>query len=162
MQDWSNRPQAGSLFVGSPRYLFGTPVGKEMATLHPFKSGSNSIQRVVSRAGVARFPLACAAVLILASTFTLGRPNPARAQQNSYGRIVGTVKDASGASVAGAEVHLIHSQNAVLRAVLTDANGKFTLDNITAGSYELKVTRIGFGDFRSAVQVKANAVKELQ
>ena len=74
---------------------------------------------------------------------------------------MGTVKDASQANVAGAEVSLVHSQQAVLRATLTDASGNFTLDNIAPGSYELKVTHAGFGGYRIAVQVTPGDTKEL-
>jgi uncharacterized surface anchored protein len=88
--------------------------------------------------------VACLGVLMLTATFAMGQPEAARVQQSSYGRIVGTVKDESNANVAGAEVSLIHSQHAVLRAILTDDSGKFAMDQITPGSYELKVTRPGF------------------
>jgi len=86
---------------------------------------------------------------------------PCLAQQDSHGRIVGTVKDATQANVAGAEVALITSQHAVLRTTVTDSSGNFTLDNIASGSYEVKITHGGFGDYRTAVQVFAGATKEM-
>jgi len=107
------------------------------------------------------FAFTCLVVLVLAETFALGQPDPVRAQQNSHGRIVGIVKDEKDANVGGAEVSLIHSRHAVLRAVLTDSSGKFTLDQIPPGSYELKVTRTGFSGYRSAVQLAPGATKAL-
>lgn len=100
----------------------------------------------------------CIGILLIAA---FASAQSARAQKASQGRIVGTVKDSSQASVAGAEVSLIHSQHAVLRAVLTDAGGKFTLDSISPGSYELKVTRPGFSDYRTALQLAPGATKDL-
>jgi len=100
-------------------------------------------------------------VLMLTATFAMGQPASARVQQTSYGRIVGTVKDESNANVAGAEVSLIHSQHAVLRAILTDDSGKFALDQIPPGSYELKVARPGFSGYRVAIQLAPGTIKEL-
>jgi len=102
------------------------------------------------------------AVLIMTATFALGQQNSALAQQqSSHGRIVGTVKDEGQANVAGAEVSLIHSQQAVLRTTLTDASGTFSLDAIAAGNYEFRVTRAGFSAYRTAVQVAPGTTKEL-
>lgn len=100
----------------------------------------------------------CVGILLTAA---FASAQSVRTQQASQGRIVGTVKDSSQASVAGAEVSLIHSQHAVLRAVLTDAVGRFSLDNISPGSYDLKVTRPGFSDYRTALQLPPGATKNL-
>jgi outer membrane receptor protein involved in Fe transport len=81
--------------------------------------------------------------------------------QWSLGRIAGTVKDAEGANISGAEVSLRLPQQAVLARTLTDADGHFTLDNIEPGNYELNVTRSGFGRHRLAIQVTAGSTKEL-
>lgn len=79
--------------------------------------------------------------------------------QTTTGSVSGTVKDTAGAAVNGAEVSLVHSQ-AVSRTALTGADGKFTLDNVAPGSYELKVARAGFGGYRAAVQVTPGSTKE--
>jgi len=100
-------------------------------------------------------------VLMLTAILAVGQTSSTRVQQNPHGRVFGTVKDASGANVAGAEVSLIHSQHAVLRALLTDASGTFAIENIPPGSYEIKVTRAGFSGFRSAIQLTPGATKEL-
>ena len=44
---------------------------------------------------------------------------------DSGGKITGTVKDPNGAIVSGADVSLLHTNQAVLRATVTDAEGRF-------------------------------------
>ena len=63
------------------------------------------------------------------------------------------VKDPDGAVVSGADVSLLHTNHAVVRATVTDAEGHFTLDNIAPGDYQLNVERTGFVRHRSAVHV---------
>jgi len=75
------------------------------------------------------------------------------AQQRSRGSITGTVKDQEGASVSGAQVALVHSQQAVLRTAESDPSGHFTFDNVAAGTYEIRITQAGFGTQRTSVQV---------
>ena len=105
--------------------------------------------------------LARAVVAVVISIAVLAvMPILVTAQQGSQGRLAGTIKDPEGASVSGAEVSLAHQQ-AVLRTTLTDASGNFNLDNITPGTYEFNVSRLGFEDYRSAVQVKAGDTKKL-
>jgi hemoglobin/transferrin/lactoferrin receptor protein len=81
--------------------------------------------------------------------------------QSSTGSISGTIKDAAGAAIGGAEVSLVHSQ-AVLRTTVTGADGKFTLDNVAPGSYAILVSHSGFGKYSDAVQVSSGDRKELQ
>ncbi|HUS09749.1 MAG TPA: TonB-dependent receptor [Pyrinomonadaceae bacterium] len=80
--------------------------------------------------------------------------------QSESGSISGTVKDAAGAAISGAEVSLMHSQN-VVRTALTGADGKFILDNVAAGSYAVIVKRPGFGQFSSAVQIASGKKREM-
>ncbi len=80
--------------------------------------------------------------------------------QSANGSISGTVKDAAGAGVGGAEVLLVHAQT-VLRTTVTSSDGKFILYNVVSGSYAIIVTRSGFGRFSSAVQVIPGDKKEL-
>jgi len=80
--------------------------------------------------------------------------------QSATGSVSGTVKDTAGAAVSGAEVSLVYSQ-AVRRTALTGADGKFTLDNVAPGTYAITVTRTGFGQYSSAVQVTPGEKKEL-
>jgi len=105
--------------------------------------------------------LARVVVAVVISTAMLAvMPILVAAQHGSQGSLAGSIKDAEGASVSGAEVSLAHQQ-AVLRTALTDATGNFNLDNISPGTYEFNVSRLGFEDHRSAVQVRAGETKKL-
>lgn len=73
--------------------------------------------------------------------------------QNSNGKINGTVKDSDGAVVSGADVSLLNANQAVLRATVTDSEGRFNIDDIAPGDYQLNVERNGFTRSRSAVHV---------
>src|SRR3989442_14835296 len=86
--------------------------------------------------------------------------NSIPAQQGSQTNIGGIVRDQNGDAVSGAEVSLVHSQ-AVLKTTLTGADGKFVLDNVKPGNYAIRVTRSGFGQYSSVVQVTPGDKKEL-
>ena len=77
------------------------------------------------------------------------------------GRITGTVKDPDGATVNGANVTLVHTNQAVVRAAVTDEQGRFTLDNIAPGDYQLNVERNGFITNRTAVRVTGGVTHEV-
>ena len=79
----------------------------------------------------------------------------------SEGRITGSVKDNHGAVVSGVSVLLVLPNQAVSRATVTDAEGRFTLDNIAPGSYQVVVERTGFMTYRSPVQIKPGDMKQL-
>jgi hemoglobin/transferrin/lactoferrin receptor protein len=73
--------------------------------------------------------------------------------QDLQGKVTGTVKDPDGAILSGADVSLLTVNRAVLQATVTDAEGRFTLENIAPGDYQLNVERAGFLRYRSAVHV---------
>ena len=76
--------------------------------------------------------IVAAIVLTLAtSLFAMG--------QQSQGKITGTVKDARGAIVSGVNVSLQLSNQAVARATVTDAEGKFALEDVVPGTYQIVV-----------------------
>jgi hemoglobin/transferrin/lactoferrin receptor protein len=66
-------------------------------------------------------------------------------------KIAGVVKDASGAAVVGATVVLLNSNQAALRAVTTDSEGKFSFANLRRGAYEIRAEHPGFGVRRQTV-----------
>jgi hemoglobin/transferrin/lactoferrin receptor protein len=80
--------------------------------------------------------------------------------QSSTSSVSGTVKDTAGAAIGGAEVSLVHAQS-VVRTAVTGADGKFSLDNVTPGSYAIVVAHPGFGKNSIAVQVMAGEQKQL-
>src|SRR6266496_1449802 len=69
---------------------------------------------------------------------------PASAQTTS--NIEGTVKDPSGAVVAGAQIKASSSSLAVERASSSDENGFYRLTALPAGSYTLTVSGSGFAN----------------
>ena len=81
--------------------------------------------------------------------------------QESEGKITGSVKDGKGAVVSGVSVSLLLSNQAVSRATVTNAEGKFTLDNVAPGTYQLVVERKDFLTYRSAVQITSGDTKEI-
>src|SRR6185295_15199056 len=81
--------------------------------------------------------------------------------QDEEGKINGSVKDPDGAVVAGASVSLLHSHRAVIAATTTDAEGRFTLEHVSPGDYQLNVEGKGFVRYRSAVHVTARGTQDV-
>src|SRR5690349_14955356 len=70
---------------------------------------------------------------------------PARlAAQQVLGAITGTVKDASGASVPGAQVQARNISTNLAVHAETQGNGNYLLPNLPIGTYELSFTKEGF------------------
>jgi hypothetical protein len=57
--------------------------------------------------------------------------------QSTFGAILGTVRDSSGALVAGAQVTLVNTGTAAMRAMATDESGSYAFKNIDVGNYAL-------------------------
>ena len=64
--------------------------------------------------------------------------------QNTEGTVLGTVKDPSGAVVAGATVHLRNQGTGAERSAVTDMNGDYRFTNSEVGSYVLSIEASGF------------------
>lgn len=70
---------------------------------------------------------------------------PAFAQSTTAG-VGGTVTDASGRPVAGAEVTIVHTESGTVSRVTTDANGRYAARNLRVGGpYRITVTKEGTG-----------------
>src|SRR4030042_6906518 len=82
--------------------------------------------------------LAVRAVVIL-----LSWPAGAHAQRIT-GELSGTVADAQGGVVPGADVALAHEASRATRRTVTNASGFFAFAAIPAGTYTLTVTMPGF------------------
>lgn len=64
--------------------------------------------------------------------------------QSTFGTILGTVKDASGAVIPGAKVLITNTDEGSTRATTTDAGGNYTLVDAKPGHYSISVSKHGF------------------
>jgi hypothetical protein len=64
--------------------------------------------------------------------------------QTIFGRISGTVADASGAAVPGATVRITNEATQLTRDVTTDPNGFYVATNLPVGAYRVTVEAQGF------------------
>jgi VCBS repeat-containing protein len=66
------------------------------------------------------------------------------AAQSTFGTIIGTVTDASGAVVAGAKAEALNQATGGIRTVLTDSSGEYQFLNVEPGHYTIAVTAAQF------------------
>ncbi len=64
--------------------------------------------------------------------------------QSTFGAILGTVRDSSGAVIAGAQVLLVNNGTSAARTAITDAEGNYAFNNIDVGKYVLTISAPGF------------------
>src|SRR5882672_9568212 len=64
--------------------------------------------------------------------------------QGSTGRILGTVTDQSGGSVAGATVTVLDTERGTSRTLTTDDAGAYNAPNLTPGTYTIRAEAKGF------------------
>ncbi|MGH9675335.1 MAG: carboxypeptidase-like regulatory domain-containing protein, partial [Bryobacteraceae bacterium] len=79
--------------------------------------------------------LVCVMAMLIAS--------PATAQV-LYGSIVGTILDPSGSVVPGATVSITDKQTGLTRETTADAQGRYLIQNLVPGRYDIKVAASGF------------------
>ncbi len=72
----------------------------------------------------------------------LSQPEPNSA--HGIGRIVGVLKDPSGAVVSGAKIEVKSTVSGFHRSIMTNGEGRFAFEDIPAGSYQVTVTANGF------------------
>src|SRR6202521_3833393 len=73
----------------------------------------------------------------------------------------GTVSDASGAVIAGAQVSAMNTATDIAKDTMTDSAGLYTAPNLPAGPYEVKVTAAGFNTAVSKVTLAVGAQQTL-
>jgi hypothetical protein len=76
-------------------------------------------------------------------------PPPKTTGTDGSANVTGTVLDVSGASVAGAEVSLMHKDGTESHTMLSGANGEFNFTKIPSGSYLVIVNAKDFALFTS-------------
>ncbi|HEV2200952.1 MAG TPA: carboxypeptidase regulatory-like domain-containing protein [Bryobacteraceae bacterium] len=64
--------------------------------------------------------------------------------QGSFGRILGTVTDQTGAVLPGAMVTVLDTQRGLARTLTTDAAGEYNAPNLIPGTYTVRVEANGF------------------
>jgi hypothetical protein len=66
------------------------------------------------------------------------------AAQSTYGAILGTVRDSTGALVPAADVKLVNTGTMATRTAVSDAAGNYAFNNIDVGRYALSFSAPGF------------------
>jgi len=94
------------------------------------------------------FVLAVLSVLTLASLNMFG--------QATSGSLVGTVFDASGAAVAGADVEVTNVATNVVTRAKSNGTGEYRADNLLPGTYRVTVKAQGFKAFAQTTDVQLN------
>jgi hypothetical protein len=76
--------------------------------------------------------------------------------QDISGNVVGTVLDASGAAVVGADVEATNTGTNVVTRAKTNNTGEYRVDNLLPGSYRISVKATGFKSHVQTVDVQLN------
>src|SRR5438309_2029683 len=92
----------------------------------------------------------CAAITssLLIALISIGSivQRPALAQV-LFGSMVGTVTDASGASVPDATVRITNTSTNESRTAQTNADGAYTISTVPSGVYSVSIEKTGFSGF---------------
>jgi hypothetical protein len=64
--------------------------------------------------------------------------------QDIFGRIIGTVSDSSGATVANAKITITNEATQIARTVTADKNGYYVADDLPVGTYTVRAEQTGF------------------
>jgi hypothetical protein len=81
------------------------------------------------------------------------------AAQILYGSLVGVVKDSQGAVLPGAMITIVNRDTNLTRETTADAEGNYSIGNVLAGPYDVKVSLQGFREnVRSGVPVSIGQV----
>ncbi len=95
------------------------------------------------------------AAMILLLLFSCNVSTVGAHAQTSYGTVVGTVVDPSGASVVGAKVTLKNNGTDSAQTTTTGSSGNYTFVNLTPGTYSVTASHGGFKEVESnAVDVQ--------
>ncbi|HEY7502176.1 MAG TPA: TonB-dependent receptor [Vicinamibacterales bacterium] len=79
-----------------------------------------------------------------------------------YGSIVGTVKDAQGATVPGATVTIVNKDTNLKMETVTNTDGQYSFASVLPGPYDVKITLQGFREgVRSNVPVSVGQISRI-
>jgi hypothetical protein len=122
-----------------PIYVQGD---SEMNSIREYVAGR--VSQGQNRGAIAYLGRAVAHISIFIVLLMLCCALPARAQTSAS--IKGVVTDASGASIASANVTARNVETGAARTAVTDDAGRFVVLSLMIGEYEVKVTKQGFQD----------------
>jgi hypothetical protein len=86
----------------------------------------------------------------LLAALAAGLVAPVTHAQVLYGSIVGVVSDSSGAAIPGVQVTIVNRETGLTRETTTGDQGNYSLINVLAGPYDLKVSLAGFKEIHRA------------
>jgi outer membrane receptor protein involved in Fe transport len=104
--------------------------------------------------------LAALCCLLFSTALVWAQPAKAPVDEDKSKKLVGVVKDSTGAFVPRAVVTLLNARQAVVASTTTDEQGRFALKDAPAGTYELRVTCRGFASRSRAVRVSSEPEAE--
>jgi hypothetical protein len=81
--------------------------------------------------------------------------------QNPRGALRGVIQDASGGRVPSAKISVRAAEFSFEREISSDARGEFRIDDLAAGTYQVKVQANGFAEANSNVRVAVSSVQEI-
>lgn len=113
--------------------------------------GHASINPAKSRLGGAAFFTAIVSSLSLFFSFAVSA-------QTTTSTLEGSVKDANGAVIAGAQVKAVSSTLATERTTVTNEDGVYRLVSLPAGTYTLTVAQSGFSTYSSNIELTLNRI----
>lgn len=102
-----------------------------------------------TRANIMKAVLLALALLVLAGNL---------AAQQETGRIIGTVKDPSGAVVPGAAVTTKNMATSSQRSFMTGGDGTYVVTNLQPGAYEVSIAKQGFNTGKRQVTVAVGGI----
>jgi hypothetical protein len=95
-------------------------------------------------------------VRLLAVLLTIALVAPFARAQSTFGDVVGTVKDPSQRSVAGARIAATRIEDKSEQLATTDADGAFRIVNLKPGHYDVVIIADGFAEYKvSSAQLDA-------
>jgi hypothetical protein len=99
------------------------------------------ISRRTALSAVHEATLATRIILLVLALTLMSLP---AATQSTAGRVLGSVTDQSGASVAGATVVVTDTQRGTSRTLISDASGDYVAPDLAPGTYKIHVEAKGF------------------
>ena len=101
----------------------------------------------------------CLFLLVIAA---LGRPNRLFAQAGSSATLAGVVLDPDGQAVVAASIVVRHEASGDTKTTTTDGSGRFSVPNLTPGSYAVEVFVPGFDTIRrSGIQATTGGPEDI-